>query len=151
MRRALRLQSMSWSAWGIRSLALAVAGLTAAGCAAPPTPTTGAASRPAPSADAFADAFVDGFAIGPVRDTGSDAVFHQLEVAARGAWTRDHPGQAVSSFTVHHAGRTVAGVTQAGTDGPLTYLMVIDTPGGEHHALVLHCSPLTLFSLGDCR
>jgi hypothetical protein len=145
---AKRWPSSPWGRPRIHLLALAAACLAGGGgCGIASTPSAVTVDRPA----ATPDVLIDGFAIGPARDTGSGAVFHRLEVAARGAWTRDHPGQAVSAFTTHHAGRLADGTTQPGTDEPSTYLMVIEIPGGEHHALVLHCSPLTLLDLGDCR
>ena len=153
MRLAGRPPSRSWSGPWIGSLAIAVACLTAAGCGVQPTstPATGTASQPAATPAATPDEVIDGFAIGPVRDTGSPSEFHRLEVAARDAWRTGHPGQAVAAFTTHHAGRLADGTTQPGTDDPFTYLMVVNIAGGEHHALVLHCSPLTPFNLGECR
>ena len=127
-------------------LAIAAVCVAAAGCGVAAAPSAGTIDRPA----ATPDVLLDGFAIGPARDTRNPGVFHRLEVAARGAWTRAHPGQAVSGFTVHHAGRLADGTIQAGTDEPFTYLMVIEIQGGERRALVLHCSPLTQLSLGDC-
>ena len=132
----------------IHPLLLAAASLmVVVGCAAASGPAAGADNQPASTPDEV----IDGFAIGPVRDTGSTAVFHRLEVAARDAWRSGHPGQVVAAFTTHHAGRLADGTTQPGTDEPLTYLVVIDIAGGEHHALVLHCSPLAGLNLGDCR
>jgi hypothetical protein len=145
---AKRWPSSPWGCPRIHLLALAAACLAGGGgCGVAPTPSGMTGNQPG----ATPDEVIDGFAIGPVRDTGSTSVFHQLEVASREEWVRDHPGELVAGFTTHHAGRLPDGTTQPGTDEPLTYLMVIDSADGEHHALVLHCRPLALINLGDCR
>ena len=142
-----RRPSRPWSRPWVRSLVVAVLCLAGAGgCGVASTASAGTDEQPG----ATPDQLIDGFAIGPERDTGP-SVFHRLEVAARASWTRTHPGRPVAAFTTHHAGRLADGTSQPGTDEPLTYLMVIDIAGGERHALVLHCSPLTGFNLGDCR
>jgi hypothetical protein len=143
---ATRWSSSPWGRTRIHLLALAAACLAGGGgCGVAPTPSGVTGNQPG----ATPDEVIDGFAIGPVRDTGSTSVFHQLEVAARDTWTRDHPGHPIG-FTTHHAGRLADGTAQPGTDEPFTYLVVIDLAGGEHHAFVLHCSPLAALNLGDC-
>jgi hypothetical protein len=122
-----------------------VAGL-GGGCA----PSEGAASSTAEQAPVAPDPVIDGFAIGPERDAFNGSIFHRLEVAARDAWRRDRQGEPVTSFVLHHAGMLADGSTQAGTDEPFTFLMVIGLPGGDRHALVLRCSPLAVLDLGDC-
>jgi hypothetical protein len=93
---------------------------------------------------------VDALAIGPDRET-STTLFHHLETAARDAWHKDHPHSPVSGFSLHHAGVLADGTVQAGTDGLLTFLVVIDVPGDGQHALVLNCSPLAVTDISGCE
>ena len=105
---------------------------------------TGCAPTVTPAAEA-----IDGYAIGPARSVSRDE-FHRLEVTARevakGAW----PGSVLTGIQLVAGGTLPDGSVQAGTDGPFTFLVVVDITGEGRHALVLQCDDATFPQPDSC-
>ena len=91
----------------------------------------------APTVTPAAEA-IDGYAIGPARSVSGDE-FHRLEVTARDVVRAAWPGSPLTGIQLVSAGTLADGTVQAGTDGPSTFLVVIDVNGEGRHALVLRC------------
>jgi hypothetical protein len=92
---------------------------------------------------------IDGFAIGDARTVSPEA-FHRLEVTAREAARTVWPETILTGVYIASAGRIADGSIQADTEGPLTFLVVVDLRGGARHALVLRCDDGTFPDPESC-
>lgn len=92
---------------------------------------------------------IDGFAIGPARAVSGDE-FHRLEATARDVVRSAWPGSVLTGIQLVSAGTLVDGSVQAGTEGPFTFLVVIDVTGEDRHALVLECDDATFPQPDSC-
>ncbi len=92
---------------------------------------------------------IDGFAIGPARTVSGDE-FHRLEATARDLVRAAWPGSVLTGIQLVSAGTLADGSVQAGTEGPLTFLLVIDLTGEGRHALVLECDDATFPQPDSC-
>lgn len=119
-----------------RLAAVLALGIAVSGCAGP-TP------------DGVADEVVDGFAIGPARTVSGDA-FHRLEVTARDVVRGRWPGLPMTRIDVASAGTLSDGSAQSGTEGPFTFLVVINVNGEGRHAMVLQCDDATFPAPDSC-
>jgi len=119
-----------------RLTAVLALGIAVSGCAAP-------------APDRAADEMVDGLAIGPARAVSGEA-FHRLEVTARDVAQARWPGVPMTRIELVSAGTLADGSVQAGTEGPSTFLVVIDLNGAGRHALVLECDDATFPAPDSC-
>jgi hypothetical protein len=103
----------------------------------------------APTPDAATDEVVDGYAIGPARTVAGDE-FHRLEVTARDVARTKWPGLPMTRIDLAAAGTHADGSIQAGTEGPSTFLVVIDVNGAGRHAFVLQCDDATFPASDSC-
>ena len=92
---------------------------------------------------------IDGFAIGPARAVSGDE-FHRLEATARDLVRSAWPGSVLTGIQLVSAGTLADGTVQAGTEGPFTFLVVIDVTGEDLHALVLECDDATFPQAHSC-
>ena len=99
--------------------------------------------------DAVTDEVVDGYAIGPARTVSGDE-FHRLEVTARDVAQARWPGLPMTRIDLAAAGTLADGSIQAGTEGPSTFLVVIDVNGAGRHAFVLQCDDATFPAPDSC-
>ena len=118
----------------LAGLATLTTALVIAGCVAPQPP------------DARS---IDGYAIGPSRSVSPDE-FHRLEATARDAVKGRWPGMPMTSIELVSAGTLEDGSLQVGTEGPFTFLVVIDVHGEGRHALVLQCDDATFPQADSC-
>jgi hypothetical protein len=109
----------------------------------------GACGAPTPPAATVADEVVDGYAIGPARTVSGDE-FHRLEVTARDVARTRWPGLPMTRIDLAAAGTLADGSIQAGTEGPSTFLVVIDVNGAGRHAFVLQCDDATFPAPDSC-
>ena len=65
---------------------------------------------------------------------------------AKCAW----PGSVLTGIRLVSAGTLPDGSFQAGTDGPFTFLVVVDVSGEGRHALVLRCDDATFPQPHSC-
>jgi len=119
-----------------RLTAVLALGIAVSGCAGPPP-------------DGVADEVVDGYAIGPARTVSGDE-FHRLEVTARDVAQTRWPGLPMTRIDLAAAGTLADGSIQAGTEGPSTFLVVIDVNGAGRHAFVLQCDDATFPAPDSC-
>jgi hypothetical protein len=115
-------------------LATLASALAIAGCAAPRSPAAQS---------------IDGYAIGASRSVSPDE-FHRLEATARDAVNGRWPGMPLTGIQLVSAGTLEDGSVQVGTEGPFTFLVVIDVHGEGRHALVLQCDDATFPQAGSC-
>ena len=92
---------------------------------------------------------IDGYAIGPARSVTGDE-FHRVEVTARDVVRSTWPGKPMTSIQLASAGTLPNGSVQAHTEGPFTFLVVIDVNGAGRHALVLQCDDATFPQPDSC-
>jgi len=96
-----------------------------------------------------AAAMIDGYAIGAARSVSGDE-FHRLEATARDVVRTTWPGKPMTSIQLASAGTLADGSIQTGTEGPFTFLVVIDVNGAGRHAFVLECDEATFPAPDSC-
>ena len=117
-----------------RLIAVAL-GIAVSGCAGPTPDVT--------------DEVVDGYAVGRARTVSGDE-FHRLEVTARDVAQSRWPGLPMTRIDLATAGTLTDGSIQAGTEGPSTFLVVIEVHGAGRHAFVLQCDDATFPAPDSC-